>query len=300
MSGNTLRGLPSFKALRALSIIVAEGSFERAAQRLHVSRSSVSHLIRDLERQLGARLLERSPRGVVVTADGSALLSGMGDSLLRIEGAVEAFYRDRDQIRLSTVATLASHWLLPRLAGLQAKHPHLRLSISTATRAVDFAREDIDCGIRHGSGSWPGLSSMLLFTEALVLVGRRDMAASIAPGDLAERVRSIRIIRARTRPDDLRQWWQGMALGGATPPSSLIVENRAQAIAAALAGAGATLIDPRFMDGATSTGDLVTIDPRPVPLASGYFYVVPERNRSRRNVTLIGSWLAAEAQNTAA
>jgi DNA-binding transcriptional LysR family regulator len=300
MSADTVRGLPSFKALRALSSVAAEGSFERAAQRLHVSRSGVSHLIRDLERQLGAQLLERSPNGVAVTADGAALLSGIGDALKRIESAVEAFYRDHNQIRLSTVATLASHWLIPRLSGLQAKHPQLRLSISTATRAVDFAREDIDCGIRHGSGSWPGLSSMLLFTEALVLVGPRTMAASMAPGDLAERLRSIRIIQARTRPDDLRQWWQGMALSGAIPQPALIVENRAQAIAAALAGAGATLIDPRFMDAATPTRDLVKIDPRPIPLASGYFYVVPERNRSRRNVALIGSWLADEAQNTAA
>jgi DNA-binding transcriptional LysR family regulator len=222
----------------------------------------------------------------------------MGDSMPRIESAIESFYRDRNQIRLSTVATFASHWLIPRLAGLQAKHPHLRLSISTEIRAVDFEAEDIDCGIRHGFGSWPGLECTLLFREALVLVGSRELAAKISPGGLAATLRSIGIIQARTRPDDLRQWWQGMSLEGPVPRPVWVVENRAQAVAAALAGAGATLIDPRFIDPTTPTKDLATIEARPIPLTPGYFYVVPARNRSRRNINLLGSWLAAEAQKT--
>jgi LysR family glycine cleavage system transcriptional activator len=88
--------VPSLKALRALAVVTAEGTFEGAAQRLGVSRSAVSHLIRDLEHQLGVRLLERTPRGVKTTHDGSALLSAMGDAIQRIETAIEAFRRDRN------------------------------------------------------------------------------------------------------------------------------------------------------------------------------------------------------------
>ena len=99
--------VPSLKALRALSFIAAEGSFERAGERLGVSRSAVSHLIRDLERQLGVRLLNRARRGVTLTQDGRALLNCMGDAIQRIEAAIEAFRRDRNQIRLTAVATFA-------------------------------------------------------------------------------------------------------------------------------------------------------------------------------------------------
>jgi LysR family glycine cleavage system transcriptional activator len=287
--------IPSLKALRALSIIAAEASFERAAERLGVSRSAVSHLIRDLEHQLGVRLLDRARRGVTVTQDGQALLDSMGDAIRRIEAAIEAFRRDRNQLRLSTVATFASCWLIPRLPDLQARHPHIQLSILTTNRAVDFSTEDFDCGIRHGLGPWPDLECTLLFREALVLVGLPALTCRKRYDNVATLVRSLPIIQARTRPHDLSQWWQGAGLGGRVPRPSLTVENRAQAIAAALAGSGVTLIHTQFVETPGPTSALAMLPGKAVPLPEGYFFVVPERNRSRRNVSLLGAWLASEA-----
>jgi LysR family glycine cleavage system transcriptional activator len=292
--------LPSLKALRALSTIAAEGSFERAAERLGVSRSAVSHLIGDLEHQLGVRLLDRGRRGVTVTEDGLALLDSMGDAIRRIEAAIEAFRRDRNQIRLSTVATFASSWLIPRLPDLQAQHPHIQLSILTTNRAVDYSTEDFDCGIRHGVGPWPGLECTLLFREALVLVGLPALIHKKRHDNVAAFVRSVPIIQARTRPHDLSQWWQGAGLGGKVPRPSLIVENRAQAVAAALAGSGVTLIHPKFVETPGPMSALAMLQGKTVPLPEGYFFVVPERNRGRRNVNLLASWLASEAAKAAA
>lgn len=291
---------PSLKALRAFSIIATEGNFERAASRLNISRSAVSHLIRDLERQLGVQLLVRAGRGTALTADGQILLSAIGDAIQRIDTGVEAFRRDRNQIRLSTVATLATCWLIPRIASLQTRHPHLHLAISTTTRPIDFEAEDIDCGIRHGTGGWPGLDSTFLFKDALTLVGTRDFAAKAQRKQLASALRSIPIIQAHTRPNDLRQWWEGAGLAGPMPKPALIVQNRAQALAAATAGAGITLIDPAYIGGPSPLIGLVTIGQRSVDLADGYFFVVPAKHRGRRNIALVGAWLAAEAQKSAA
>jgi LysR family glycine cleavage system transcriptional activator len=287
--------LPSLKALRALSVIAAEGSFERAAQRLGVSRSAVSHLVRDLEHQLGVRLLDRTVRGVTVTQDGGALLNSMGDAIRRIEAAIEAFRRDRNQIRLSTLATLASYWLIPRLPDLQAQHHHIQLAILTTNRAIDFATEDCDCGIRHGVGPWPDLECTLLFREELVVVGLPALVSRRRREDAATLLRSVPIIQARTRPHDLSQWWQGLGLTGRVPRPALMVENRAQAIAAALTGSGVTLIHPKFAEAPGPMSALAFVSDKSVPLPEGYFFVVPERSRSRRNVGLLGSWLASEA-----
>ncbi|HKW54013.1 MAG TPA: LysR family transcriptional regulator [Stellaceae bacterium] len=291
--------LPSLKALRAFSAVAAEGSFERAAERLGVSRSAVSHLISDLEHQLGVSVLERSRRGVRLTHDGTALLLSMGDAIQRIEAAIESFRRDRNQIRLSTVATFASCWLLPRLPDLQTQHPHLRLSLSTTVRAVDFSTEDFDCGIRHGIGPWPDLECTLLFTEALVLVGLPELIGKIADRDLGPAIRSIPIIQARSRPHDLRRWWQGAGLHGCLPRSSLVVENREQALAGAVAGAGLTLIDPKYVEPPSPMSILAKLPGKVIPLHEGYFFVVPSRNRGRKNVNLLGSWLAFEAHRLA-
>jgi LysR family glycine cleavage system transcriptional activator len=261
-----------------------------------VSRSAVSHLIRDLEHQLGVRLLERGSRAVSATQDGRALLISMGDAIQRIEAAIEAFRRDRNQIRLSTVSTFASCWLIPRLPDLQACHSHIQLSILTTTRAVDFSSEDFDCGIRHGIGPWPDLECTLLFRETLVLVGLPALVDKLREDNLISRLGSIAIIQARTRPHDLSQWWRGIGQVGRPPRSSLTVDNRALALAAALAGVGVTLVDPQYIEGPSPMSALARAPGNAVPLPEGYFFVVPERNKGRRNINLLATWLAAEAR----
>ena len=171
--------LPSLRAIKAFSAVAHEGSFARAAAQLGISRSAVSHLISDLERQVGVRLLDRTRGHIEATHDGKALLGGLGDAVLRIEAAIEAIRTDRSSIRLTTVATIASCWLLPRLPRLQAAHPHVQLAISTTTHAVDFSADEVDCGIRHGMGLWPGLESTLLFKETLVLADQREAGCAI-------------------------------------------------------------------------------------------------------------------------
>ena len=143
---------PSTRALTALSLLGSLGSLTEAANQLGVTRSALSHRIAELEERLGVALVRKEGRQLCLTEDGERLLSSMGDALERIEAAVQPFRRDRGQIRLSTVATFASHWLIPRLPEFQARHPRIEVAISTTTRAVDFKREDLDCAIRHGRG----------------------------------------------------------------------------------------------------------------------------------------------------
>ena len=150
---------PSARALTALSLLATQGTLTEAADRLGVTRSALSHRIAELENGLGVALVRKTGRRLALTEDGERLLAGMGDALERIEAAVQPFQRDRGQIRLSTVSTFASHWLIPRVAEFQARHPRIEVAIFTTTRAVDLGKEDMDCAIRHGRGIWKGLAS---------------------------------------------------------------------------------------------------------------------------------------------
>src|SRR5258708_19927704 len=100
----------------------------------------------------------------------------MGDALGGMESGGQTFRGDRGEIRLSTVSTFASHWLIPRLPQFQARHPGLEVAIFTTTRAVDFKKESIDCAIRHGRGTWKGLASTLLFKETLMPIAAPAVA----------------------------------------------------------------------------------------------------------------------------
>src|SRR6201986_3721094 len=134
--------LPAARALSALAAFAALGTLREAAEQLGVTRSALSHRIGELEKRLGVALVRKSGRRIALTEDGERLLSSMGDALERIEAAVQPFRRDRGQIRLSTVSTFASHWLIPRIAAFQAGHPEIEVAILTTTRAVDLAGQD--------------------------------------------------------------------------------------------------------------------------------------------------------------
>ena len=146
----------SARALTALSLFATLGTLTEAAEQLGVTRSALSHRIAELEKRLGVALVRKAGRRISLTEDGERLLASMGDALDRMEAAVEPFRRDRGQIRLSTVATFASHWLIPRISQFQAQHPRIEVAIFTTTRAVDFKKEEMDCAIRHGRGTWRG------------------------------------------------------------------------------------------------------------------------------------------------
>ena len=153
----TASAIPSARALSALSLLANLGSLAEAADQLGVTRSALSHRIAELEKRLGVALVRKAGRKLVLTENGERLLGSIGDALERIEAAVKPFRRDRGEIRLSTVTTFASHWLIPRLAEFQAKHPRIDVAISTTTRAIDLGREDFDArsvtGMANGKTS---------------------------------------------------------------------------------------------------------------------------------------------------
>ncbi|WP_202944746.1 LysR substrate-binding domain-containing protein [Beijerinckia indica] len=278
--------LPSIKGLQALAALKKADSLSHAAVLLGATRSALSHRIAELERQLGVTLIRQAGRRAVLTDDAQALLLVMGDALDRIEAAIEPLRRRRQQLRISTVATFASHWLLPRLPDWQTRHPHIDLLISTSTRPVDLTAEDFDCALRHGLGKWEGLASTLLFRETLVPVGRPDVS------DISK---ASMLIRARSRFRDWLRWWRACGLPGNPPTRGVIVETRAQAMDAVLAGAGITMMDEAYIKPYVAAGRLRTLG-ETIFLAEGYYLVVPDaRRQPSEAVKLFKAWLLDQA-----
>jgi DNA-binding transcriptional LysR family regulator len=285
---------PSARALAALSSFAALGTLTEAAAALGVTRSALSHRIADLEARLGVALVRKNGRRLVLTEDGERLLASMGDALERIDAAVQPFRRARGQIRLSTVATLASHWLIPRIAQFQARHPHIDVAISTTTRPIDLKREAIDCAIRHGLGTWNGLSATLLFQETLMPVATPDVAKRYASGSGGNWHRAP-LIRARSRFMDWSTWHKHDRAPGKTRIKWLTVENRAQALDAAHSGAGVALIDMAYIAASVDEGRLTMLAERPLSLPTGYYFVHLPDARSLHLIAHLRDWAVAAA-----
>lgn len=278
----TTHNVPSLRGLHALSALRRHGSHRKAAEALGITRSALSHRIAELEAELGAKLTLRIGRNASLTEDAVTLLAGMGDALDKIENAVAPFRQRGRQLRLSTVDTFATNWLLPRLSLFREEYPEIELAVLTTQRAVDLEGEDIDCAIRHGSGNWPDLDCTHLFDETLAPVGLPSFAS--LP------IERWPIIKAKSRFLDWNIW--AIRRQGASIPhhSGMIVENRSQALEAALAGIGIALTDERYVDQHLAKGRLVRLGPT-ATLDAGYHLVRSKTVRNRRFVEVMLDWL---------
>src|ERR1700749_4553056 len=140
--------------LAAFAVVAAERSFTRAAARLGVSQSALSHTIRGLEKKLGLQLLARTTRSVAPTAAGSALLDELVPSLERIERSLAAARNLRERpagrIRLVISRTAPYLVLLPRLARFAQAYPEIVLDITSSNDPVDLVAQQYDAGIQIG------------------------------------------------------------------------------------------------------------------------------------------------------
>jgi DNA-binding transcriptional LysR family regulator len=140
--------------LLAFLAVARERSFTRAAAKLGVSQSALSHTIRGLEERLGLRLLTRTTRSVSPTEAGERLLRTAGPRLEEIEAEIAALSELREKpagtIRLTAIDHAADTVLWPKLARLLREYPDLKVEIVTDYGLTDIVTERYDAGVRLG------------------------------------------------------------------------------------------------------------------------------------------------------
>jgi DNA-binding transcriptional LysR family regulator len=134
--------------------VARERSFTKAAAKLGVSQSALSHAIRGLETRLGVRLLTRTTRSVSSTEAGERLLQTIGPRFDEIEAELAALSELRDKpagtIRITATAYAATTLLLPKLAKFLADYPDVKVEITTDNALTDIAAQRYDAGVRAG------------------------------------------------------------------------------------------------------------------------------------------------------
>ncbi len=140
--------------LSAFAIVADERSFTRAAARLGVSQSALSHSMRGLEKRLGLQLLARTTRSVSPTAAGAALLHELAPALERIERAVAQTKKQREtpsgRIRLILPRTATEMIILPKLAQFARTYPEIVLEVTSSNDPVDLVAGEYDAGVQLG------------------------------------------------------------------------------------------------------------------------------------------------------
>ncbi|MDR6502350.1 DNA-binding transcriptional LysR family regulator [Burkholderia ambifaria] len=143
-----------FDAMQAFARVVEAGSFTKAAETLHMSRTTVTQLVQQLEARLRVKLFNRTTRKVVVTADGAAyyervvrLLADMDDAETSLSAASAS---PRGRLRVDVPSPFARLILIPALPAFHARYPDIQLDMGVSDRVVDVIGENVDCVVRGG------------------------------------------------------------------------------------------------------------------------------------------------------
>ncbi|KLK91279.1 LysR family transcriptional regulator [Microvirga vignae] len=140
--------------LIAFLAVARERSFTRAAAKIGVSQSALSHTIRQLEARLGIRLLTRTTRAVSVTEAGERLLESIGPHFDEIEAQVEALSELRDKpagtIRITASDYAIKYVLWPKLRKFLPNYPDIKVELVQDNGLTDIVTERFDAGVRMG------------------------------------------------------------------------------------------------------------------------------------------------------
>ena len=150
-----------FDAMQAFARVVEAGSFTKAAQTLHMSKTTVTQLVQQLEARLRVKLLNRTTRQVKVTADGAAyyervvrLLADLEDADTSLSSAAAS---PRGRLRVDVPSPLARLLLMPALPAFHARYPEIQLHMGVSDRVVDLIGDNVDGVLRGGEITDPSL-----------------------------------------------------------------------------------------------------------------------------------------------
>lgn len=289
-------------ALRGFDAAARRLSFTDAAAELNLTQSSISRQIAQLERQVGKALFVRKTRALALTAAGTQLQRAVRQALAAIDQTVEEIRGTPGARRmtLTTYASFASLWLVPRLAAFQRRYPDIEIRIDASDRVLDLQAEDIDVAIRWvPKEAVPANATTLIEDVATAAISQRLLQAAPVrvPADLARwPLLDLDDSLPGTQRLNWRAWFEFAGAGAVEPAAGRLVFSFVdQAVQAAIRGQGVALVRSPFLQDCVASGDLVMPFPRQ-RMQVGYRHVliVNPASARRPHVEAFRQWLAEQ------
>jgi len=294
--------------LRAFEAVARHLNFRAAAETLHLTQPAVSRQIRGLEDELGAPLFARGTRKVELTSAGAALLRVVGPFLEQLDATVRQLRtsQHRQPVAVTTFASFASLWLLPRLAGFQALHPDIDIRISAYDRLAALDDPEVDLALRYCLPEDAPTGSSELFGEVLTPVASPALLEKTPLARPADIVRHTLLEEDDHRPSaqylSWRYWLDAKAPPRTEPRGWIYLNFTYQQVQGALAGQGLALARMGLVRESLERGELVEPFGPAGRLASPFAYWLvrwPAR-RERAALAAFEDWVLGEAAATRA
>jgi LysR family glycine cleavage system transcriptional activator len=301
----------SIGPLRAFEAVARRLSFRAAAEDLHLTQSAISRQIRALEDELGAPLFLRGTRHVELTGAGTVLLQSVAPMMDRLDATVRQIRlaRGRRSVSLTTFASFASLWLIPRLQAFQRDHPDIDIRVSASDAIADLDDPELDMAIRycHPDDAPPG--AVRMFGEVMTPVcsagllerARSGLAPPLRrPADLAQHTL---LEEDDQRPSaeylSWRYWLREQGQPQLQPLRWIYLNFTYQQIQAAMAGQGIALARIALVAESLARGELVEpFGPERRMQSPFTYWAIPGRGKGqaeRPELKQFFDWVVAQA-----
>jgi LysR family transcriptional regulator, glycine cleavage system transcriptional activator len=295
--------LPSLNGLRAFEAAARHLSFTLAAAELNVTQTAISHQIKRLEQELGVRLFVRQNRALTLTPKAAEYLPGVRAAFNDLKLATDRLLRREDDhvLTVSTLASLAAKWLLPRLSTFQEAHPGVDVRITTSTSLIDFQRDNVDAAIRYGRGQWQGLRADWLMADELFPVCSPSLLKREKPLKCPEDLRDhVLLHTSNANSDDWRLWLTAAGLpADLSKQPGITFDLIFMTIQAALDGIGVAMGRTSYVQDDIAKGRLVVPFKITLPADAGFYLVSPQARADSPKLAAFRRWVVASAQNKA-
>ncbi len=283
--------LPPLTSLRAFEAVARRSSFKAAAEELFVTPTAISHQIRQLEAHLGLRVLERTPRAVRLTAEGSVLYEATASGFAEIARAVAQLRLRQAPAILTLTATTAflSHWMVPRLTELRRLLPDIDLRLHASDAIVELRSGGVGAAIRYGKGPFAGVATIPL---------RDDVFGPVCSPGLGltklEDLRQATLIHIDGRQvpapaPDWPRWCAEAGLLDVDTQAGVRFPDSAVAVQAAVAGHGVAIVSLVLVADALAAGLLVAPF-APVLRGGTYYFACAPDLESRPDIVAMRAW----------
>jgi DNA-binding transcriptional LysR family regulator len=282
MQRGTLDDIVSFVA------VARERSFTKAAAKLGISQSTLSHTIRELEERLGVRLLTRTTRSVSPTEAGERLLRTVGPRFEEIEAELDSLSDLRGKPAGSIRITVSDHAyksvLWPKLATLLRDHPDIKAEIVIDNALTDIVAERFDAGVRLGEQVAKGMIAVRIGPDVrFAVVGARSYFAKRPPPRTPQELTDHTCINLRFSTHGALWAWDFERNGRELKvrvEGQIVLNDTFEILDAALDGFGLAYVPEDLVQPHLKSGRLKRVLDEWCPPWTGYHLYYPSRRQS--------------------
>ena len=291
------RQFPSLSSIRAFEATARLGSFAKAAQELDTPSASVSSHVRRLEEQIGVRLFLRYAQRVELTESGELVARETINAFAALRASfTKAADVDEARFSLTTLPTLGTSWLTPKLGKFRAKHSEIVIDLDLSPDSQDLSSGRFDAAIRNGHGRWPGLRTIELFPSIFMPLCAPALKAAAA--DIADPSRPLNV-PLLGRSDWWVLWYRALGFHDVVLPGSFGTRLSAEYldIAAAVAGHGIALGSPILFRNEIEAGRLVPAHDFVAGDGRSFWFTYPVARQNSSKIAKFRDWLRDEVEH---